>query len=65
VAANSYGSAFGFVAGDTYAKYTYGGATLFVDESLLVTNQALKQQSAMDQQGALAPSWWKRNHKFI
>jgi hypothetical protein len=38
VAANAYGPSFGFVAGDTYARYTYGGATLFVDESLLVTN---------------------------
>jgi hypothetical protein len=38
VAANAYGSSFGFVTGDTYAKYTYGGATLFIDETLLVTN---------------------------
>jgi VCBS repeat-containing protein len=38
MAADAFGSSYGFVAGDTYARYTYGGATLFVDESVTLTN---------------------------
>jgi hypothetical protein len=37
VAANVYGASFGFVTGETYAKYTYGGATLFVDETVTMS----------------------------
>lgn len=37
VAANAYGASFGFVSGHTYAKYAYGGATLFMDETVTLS----------------------------
>jgi hypothetical protein len=38
VAANAYGSSFNFISGHTYAQYNYGGASLFIDETMTLTN---------------------------
>lgn len=38
VAANAYGSSFNFILSHTYAQYNYGGAGLFIDETMTLTN---------------------------